>query len=97
VKGVPQVGKRSWRRNDHERGYSPFPNDLLYCGCNLLGKPVLFDLMPVDRLDCTSLTRYKRLAHPPRALAALLMRLRIFILEDLLGLQIWKLFIAVVP
>ena len=48
---------------------------------------MLLDMVPVDRLDGTALAGDERLAYMAGSFAALLMGERIFILEDVLGLQ----------
>ena len=96
VKGLSQIGERFWRSHHYESRCFPRPHHLLHCGCNLPGEPVLFHMMPVGRLDRAPLRRVKCLAYPPRSLAPLLMSQRIFILEQPLGLEVWKFLVTFV-
>jgi len=96
VKGASQIGKRLWRRHDHKRRHVSRPHYLLHYRSDSLRKPLLLNVMPIDRLDCTPPTRVQRFADASRPFATLLVCQRVVVLEHALGLEIWKFLVTLI-
>ena len=56
MKSASEVGQRLWRGYDDQGRHFPCSQDFLHRGGDLLCKPMLLNLVPIDRLyrDCTN-------------------------------------------
>src|SRR6476646_1894040 len=96
MKSVPEVAQCLRRRDDNQARHFSLPHNPLHRGGDHPCEPVLFDVVPVDRLDRASLTG-EGFAHASRRLTSLLVRRRVDILEYALDLQVEIKFVALIP
>src|SRR6187399_3070362 len=91
MKGPAQVGKRARRRGDDEGGDRAAAHHALERSGDALDKTVLLEVMPVGLIDAAAPTRAGARKGRARLVGTLLMGWRIFVGENLLGLQVGKL------
>ncbi len=73
----------------------PRPDHLLHGGGDLSREVMLLDIVPIGWLDRAS-AALRSLADVPRPVGALFVAGRIFVLKNLLGLEIGKFLVAVI-
>jgi hypothetical protein len=96
VECVPQISKSPWRSNYDEGFYLPRSDHLFQSSGYLSREMVLLNIVPIGWLDSASAAHLRSLANVPRTLGPLLVGGWIFILKNLLGLEIRKFLVAII-
>lgn len=95
MKKSPQIAQDSWWGGDDKRLELVFKDEALEHAGDILGEPVLLEVVPVSRFDGAALMADTR-KDAPRLVRALLARWWIYVGEHALDSEIGKLLVAVV-
>jgi len=93
---VSQISERSWWSHHDESLRLGCPNHMFHGRGDPLREAVLFDVMPIGRLDSASAASWSGLTQVPWPVAALLMSRWIFLLKDLLDPEIRRYRVAII-